>query len=184
MQCEFCDAVNDGDEVVVNRYLYQGDIYRVCVDHAEEKFPVDERKLLEFIDLPDGFEIISTEKRKSLEQDVNRFHFVEQAILDAAKIYNLETGYRITEVFASIRRKLESRIKNYQAICFDHGIDADSDPFVRPSSASCPNCTNKMFHLDGYRMRDALHMAMDETVKRCDVIACLKCGNVFIGKLS
>ena len=182
MECQFCSAVHDGDKVVIKHYLYEGDIYRVCFDHAEEKLPVDERKMLELPDLPDDFEIISTEKRRSLENDVNLLHFVEQAINAVAEIYGIKTGYRLVNVFHNIERGLAAKIKRYEEICFDYGIDADCRPFARPSSASCPKCRNKMFHLDGYRIKDALYVGMHETVKRCDVIVCMQCGHVFVDK--
>ncbi len=183
MKCQFCEAEHDGDKVVVKDYLFEDDVYRACFDHAEEKFPVDERQRLDF-DLPDGVEIISTEKRRSLENDVNRFHFVEQAILEAAKAHEVETGYRLTHVFGLIRRKLEKTIKRQGAALADYGIDSHCYEYVRSSAAYCVKCTNTMFHLDGYRIQDALPVAMHQEVKSCDVVVCLKCGHAYVGKLS
>ncbi|MCK5608206.1 hypothetical protein KAR91_40365 [Candidatus Pacearchaeota archaeon] len=177
MQCQFCDEDN------ASAYIYEGDLFRACTEHAEEKFPVDKRQRIDFVP-PDGVEFILSDHRDSMERDVNRFHFVEQAILGAAKIYNLETGYRITEVFASIRIKLDGRINHYSTICLDYGIDNEHHQYVRSVPATCPKCTNKMFHLDGYSMKDSLRMALGETVKQSDIVVCLRCGHGFVGKLS
>ena len=184
VKCKWCEEKNS-EGIPVEPYMIKSNklnefIYG-CLECIQENTDPQDRTPIVF---PDGIEIISTEERRSLETDVNRLHYVEQAILGAAKMYKLETGYRITEVFASIRRKLDSRIKLYKSICFDYGIDPDCHPFARPSSASCPKCTNKMVHFDGYRIKDALYVGMHEDVKRCDIIVCFQCGHVFVGKFS